>query len=175
MALQFNPGNVDRSGEILGAASANAANTRLAGTQMMAQGIGQATDSVVSGAMGGLQKYMEQGQVAQMAAGKLDMAQALGGQYGLDMSFMDQMMEGNKDPYKMNAMADMAMMHIEQQMKNSYQDRAHELAMRRMEAQSGFTQSNQANAAALRPVTPPGPTRTQWGGFNVAPGIDMSR
>jgi hypothetical protein len=175
MALQFNPGNVDRSGEILGAASANAANIRLRGTEMMANGIGKATDSVVDGAMGALQNYMEKGKTASIAAGKIDGLKGIGNQMGIDTSFIDEMVKETKDPYKLNAQMDLVGGWMTQQLKNSYQDRGHELAMQRMAQQSGFTQSNQANAAALRPVTPPSPTRTQWGGFNVAPGIDMSR
>jgi len=59
-------------------------------------------------------------------------------------------------------------------MKNSYQDRAHVLALQRMAQQSQFTQGNQANAAALRPVQAPSPTRTPFQ-VNFAPGLDMSR
>jgi hypothetical protein len=175
MALQYNPGTRDRSGELLGAASANAANTRLAGTQMLAQGISDAGKSVGSGAMGAMQKYMEQGQVASIAAGKYEGLKHTMAQMGMDTSELDAMVGSTKDPTKLNAQMDMIGNWMNQQLKNSYQDRGHELAMQRMAQQSQFTQGNQANAAALRPVQPPSPTRTQWGGFNVAPGIDMSR
>ena len=174
MALQFNPGNSDRSGELLAAASANAANTRMQGQQMMAQGIGQATNSVVSGAMGALQGYMEKGQTAQMALGKAEAIQQIGQQYGLDTSMLPQLLQETKDPYKLNAMMDIYGSHLDQQMKNSYQDRAHALALQRMAQQSQFTQGNQANAAALRPVQAPSPTRTPFQ-VNFAPGLDMSR
>jgi hypothetical protein len=175
MALQFNPGNSDRSGELLAAASANAANTRLQGQQALHAGIGSAVQSVSGAAMGALQGYMEKGQAAQMAMGKAEAIQQIGQQYGLDTSMLPQLLQETKDPYRLNAMMDIYGSHLDQQMKNSYQNRGHELAMQRMAQQSQFTQGNQANAAALRPVQAPSPTRTQWGGFNVAPGIDMSR
>jgi hypothetical protein len=176
MALQFNPGNEDKSGQILGAHQISAANTRQQGKMALAQGVASGVTSVAEGALGALSNYTQQGEIAGIAQTKIKAAQEFGQQYGMDMSFMDELLKDTKNPAQLNAMADIALMHLGQGMKNSYQDRGHELSMQRMAQQSGFTQANQANAASLRPAAPPpGPTRTPWQGFQVAPGIDTSR
>jgi hypothetical protein len=71
MALQWNPGVNDRSGEILGAATANAANIRMQGQQMLAQGVQQGTQAVAGGFTDAMSAYMTQKQEQRTNAGKV--------------------------------------------------------------------------------------------------------
>jgi hypothetical protein len=181
MALQFNPGNEDKSGQILGAHQISAANTRQQGKMALAQGIASGVTSVAEGALGALSNYTQQGEIAGIAQTKIKAAQEFGQQYGMDMSFMDELLKDTKNPAQLNAMADIALMHLGQGMKNSYGREQHNMSMQRMAAQSQMAGANQmggiygrADAAAppnMRPVAPApaGPPQGFAPNFSVIP------
>jgi hypothetical protein len=98
--MPYAPTVNDRSGEILGQYTANAANIRAEGMQSFGQSIGKGLESMGSSIAGGMTKARENAIKYDTAAGMLDTYKENAGALGLDLNMlegMEQKLAGNPD------------------------------------------------------------------------------
>jgi len=169
MALQWNPGVYDRSGEILGRATANAAEIKREGMGQLAQGIQSGVTSALGGALDAYTKAAEKGQEASAQAGRAEGLVHMGQQIGLDTSLIPALLEESKgDPYKLKSFLDVYENALGHGMKIAQMD--HQLGN-----SMALANHKAATGAVYRSQQPASPSRQPWQPFTVAPGIDMSR
>lgn len=100
--FNYNPTVNDRSGEILGAYTAKAAETRAEGMQSFAKSIGEGLESMGSSISEGITKARENAIKYDTAAGMLDTYKENAGALGLDLKMLGGMEEKYaKDPDKL--------------------------------------------------------------------------
>ena len=100
--MAYNPSVNDRSGEILGAFQASAAETRAQGMQNFGQSIGEGLAAMGSGIAGGITKTGEQAIKYKTAAGMLDAYRSNADAFGFDLNALNAMEEKYaKDPDKL--------------------------------------------------------------------------
>lgn len=158
MALQFNPGVFDRSGEIEGSAMAKAGAIRAEGQMAKMQGIANGVQAAAGGLSGAYEKVMlqkyEEGQLADMNMGKISALKQILPQYELDPGMIDTLIGDEKSQHVIAAKLGLYEQHLAQQMKNSYLQNQQMVQQQNAVQRGQITQANQANAAALRPVPP---------------------
>jgi hypothetical protein len=174
MALQFNPGVFDRSGEIEGSAMAKAGAMRAEGQMAKMQGIAQGVQAAAGGLSAGFEKVMlqkyEEGQLADMNLGKVAALREIGPQYGLDPGMIDTLIGDEKSQHVIAAKLGLYEQHLGQLQKNSYLQNQQVVQQQNAVQRGQITQANQANAAALRPV----PRSSRAAPLPViAPGINL--
>lgn len=100
--MPYAPTVNDRSGEILGAFQASAAETRAQGMQNFGQSIGEGLAAMGSGIAGGISQAGQQAIKYKTAAGMLDAYRANADAFGFDMNALDAMEQKYaKDPDKL--------------------------------------------------------------------------
>ena len=100
--MPYNPTVNDRSGEILGAYTANAAQTRAEGMQNFGNSIGEGLAAMGSGIAGGISQAGQQAIKYKTAAGMLDAYRTNADAFGFDMNALDAMEQKYaKDPDKL--------------------------------------------------------------------------
>lgn len=100
--MPYAPTVNDRSGEILGAYTASAANTRAEGMQNFGQSIGEGLAAMGSGIGGGISQAGQQAIKYKTAAGMLDAYRTNADAFGFDMNTLDAMEQKYaKDPDKL--------------------------------------------------------------------------
>ena len=169
MALQWNPGVYDRSGEILGRATVGAAETKREGMNQLAQGIASGVTSLAGAAMDAYGAAAQKGQMANEVIGRAQAIDQMGQQFGLDTTMLPALMQEYKGkPEAMKAFLDVYEGALGHGMKVAQMDHqlGNSMALANHKAATGAVYGSQQPAS---------PARQPWQPFAVAPGIDMSR